>query len=33
MYVKDTAILAIEAHETVYICVGACVVVYVYRDS
>jgi hypothetical protein len=24
--------LAIEAHGTVYICVGACVVVDVYRD-
>jgi hypothetical protein len=33
MHVKDTAILAIEAHETVYICVGARVVVYVHRDS
>ena len=31
MYVKDTAILAIEARGTVYQCVGACVVVYV-RD-
>ncbi len=35
MYVKDTATLAIEAHGTVYLYVGACEVVYmdVIRDG
>ncbi len=33
MHAKATAILAIEAHGTAHRCVGACVVVDMYRDS
>jgi hypothetical protein len=33
MYVKDAAIIAIQAQGTVYLYVGACVVVYMYCIS
>ncbi len=33
IYVKDTAIIAIQTHGIVYLYVGACVGVYMYCDS